>query len=64
LKPDGQKLARLYLKNKLGAVVQTIILVTQEAEVRGLNCKANPGKSERSYLKNKLSVKGLGAWLK
>jgi hypothetical protein len=38
-----------------------IITATQEAEVGGLQSKASPGKSKRSYLENKLKAKGLGS---
>jgi hypothetical protein len=36
----------------------------QQAEVGVLQYKNGLGKSARPYLKNKLKVKGLGAWLK
>jgi hypothetical protein len=41
-----------------------VILVFPEAYVGGFQSKAGPGKSMRSYLKNKLKAKGLEAWLK
>jgi hypothetical protein len=37
---------------------------SNKAEVGRSKSKAGLGKSCRSYLKNKLQVKGLGAWLK
>jgi hypothetical protein len=41
-------------------VAWPVVLVTREAEVRGLGSKASMGKSVRPYLKNKLKTKGLG----
>jgi hypothetical protein len=40
------------------------ISATQEAERAGSWFKTSFGKSIRPYLKNKLKVKGMGAWLK
>jgi hypothetical protein len=51
---QGKRLARPYLKNKLGVVTHVLIPATLKAEIRGLRFGAGLGKvSSRLYLKNK-----------
>jgi hypothetical protein len=43
----------------------SVILATQEAEIRGSDCEASPGKYlKRPYLENTQCKKGLLEWLK
>jgi hypothetical protein len=60
----GQKVAKPYLKNKVGMVYKPVIPATWEAAVRGLQSKASLGKNVKPYQKDKLKATRLELWLK
>jgi hypothetical protein len=59
----GQKLETLSQK-QADVVVHAYNPSYSVVKVRESQFEANPGKSFRPFLKNKLKAKGLGAWLK